>query len=81
MLISYLYLLNWVFYKLSISNTKKSYSQISCGADPKQIQFIPKKSRPLKIILVSIATINGDTSDDLGTFGKFETNSIYIDCR
>ena len=44
--------------------------QISWGANPK-IRFIPKQfSQPLKINLVSIATIKGDTSDDLETFGK-----------
>ena len=46
------------------------YGQISCEANPK-IQFIPKQFfQPLKIILVSKATIKGDTSDDLETFGK-----------
>ena len=36
-----------------------------------KIQFIPKQFfQPLRIILVSKAIIKGDTSDDLGTFGK-----------
>ena len=36
-----------------------------------KIQFITKQfSQSLKIIFGSIATIKGNTNDDLGTFGK-----------